>query len=147
MLIIPFKSVGNLFFTDSRREIRKKLNTQFSAGVNEFAGIRDFYDYFKEIDFKVGYDEHDNVDAFEFYINAQDPIFNGISLLSERFVNLVRMFSELDPELESGAGEFTSNKYGIGGLMDYSKDREIACANSIIIFRKGYYDELKKPEM
>jgi len=144
MVIIPFKSVGDLLFTDSRQEIRRKLSRPFVAGVNEFAGIKDLYDYFKEIDLKVGYDENSKVNAFEFYIYSESPVFNGVTLLRERFVDLVTVFLELDPALETGPGEFTSNKYGIGALIDYSKEPDVACAGSIIIFRKGYYDILKK---
>jgi hypothetical protein len=144
--IIPFKSVGNLNFNDNRHEIRRKLDIQFVAGAHEFNGRKELFDYFEDIDFKVIYDEHSNVDAFEFYIYAQSPIFNGTGLLTERFDDLVRMFSQFDPELESDVGEFTSYKYGIGAHIDFSKEREIARADSIIIFRKGYYDIFKKIE-
>jgi hypothetical protein len=144
MVVVPFKSVGNLSFDDSRQEIRRKLKEDFVAGAHEFGGIKELYDYFEKYDLKVIYDEHSNIAAFEFYKYAIGPIFNGVNLLTEPFVKLVNMFSELDPELENEFGEFTSNKYGIGAQIDYSKEPEIACADSVIIFRKGYYDKLEK---
>jgi hypothetical protein len=144
VIVIPFKSVGNLFFSDSRQEIRRKINERFDSGAHEFGSLTELYDYFEEVDITVIYDKLGNVDAFTFHVYAQSPILNGVSLLTERFVDLVKMFSELDPELESDVGEFTSNKYGVGAHTDYSKEREIACADSVVIFKKGYYDKLKK---
>jgi hypothetical protein len=140
MLITPFTSVGNLSFSDSRQTIRKKLSEPFDAGVHEFEGLKEYYDYFKLSDLKVGYDTNEVVNFFEFY--EPKPVFNGIDLLTETFDKLIEMFTEMDPEFENNFGEFTTYKYGIGGIIDYSADEDLACAESIIIFRQGYYDKL-----
>jgi len=145
MLIVPFKSVGNLSFNDSRQEIRNKLNEEFNFGVNEFGESKDYYDYFKQSDLKIAYNEQNSVCAFEFYkYCSRVPNFNGIDLFTTPFVDLIKFFSSIDSELQISNGEFTSRLLGIGALIDFSEEDEIACADSVIIFKEGYYDEVEK---
>jgi hypothetical protein len=141
MLIDPYKSVDDLFFTDTRQEIRRKLNQTFDSGVYEFAGLKEYYDYFNTSGLKVLYDVNNNINAFEFF----DPglIFNGLNLTTEPFLKVFEMFSYIDPDLTGDATEFTSYKYGIGGIISYDTDSDIALAEAIIVFKNGYYDCLK----
>lgn len=138
---MPFVSVGDLFFSDSRESLRKKLNEGFRAGVKEFEGIKDYYDLFKKSDLMVAYDKDDNINAFEFY--KGDVIFNGISLLKEPYINLIEIFSKNDPGLVVNGTTVTSNKLGIGLNAPYAgTEDEDAFVESVIVFRKGYYDVL-----
>lgn len=139
MIVIPFESVGLLSFKDKREEIRKKLNEEFTSGIKEFGSVKDYYDLFKTTDLMVSYDENDNINAFEFY--KPNPVFNKINLLTEPFSNLIKLFLELDSELVIDDTGFNSYKYGIGIDAPYaSTEDDKAAAESVIIYKKGYYD-------
>lgn len=137
MLVEPFKSVGILHFNEKRQAIRKKVNEPFESRAREFEGIKTHYDFFPKSDFLVYYDENDEVQAFDFF--AQNPIFNGINLLTEPFIKLVKIFSELDTDLIVDETSFTSNKYGIGAHCPYTGQDGMSPPESVIIFNHDYY--------
>lgn len=140
MLIEPYISVGNLYFTDNRIDVRNKLNESFDEGLKQHQGIKDYYDYFLISEVYVIYDEKNHISAFEFY---KEPLcFKGVNLLVEPYGNLLKLFSELDPEIKIDGTGFSSEKYGIGIEAVYaSTEDQMACSDSVIVFRKGYYDE------
>lgn len=134
MLVVPFQSVGDFYFNDTRGSLRSKVDERFQQGVK--GGI-DYYDFFPESDFFIYYDENDKVNAFEFF--SPRPIFNGVNLLMEPFESLVKTFSELDSELQCSSTEFTSYKFGIGANASFESESDILFPEAIIIFRKEYY--------
>jgi hypothetical protein len=140
MLVEPFKSVGNLLFTDTRQQIRGKLNESFVYGLKEDVNddIKDYYDYFEHSGLFVYYDENDNVNAFEFF--QANPVFNEVNLLTIHYNQLVKLFMELDTDLDVEYDRFTSYKYGVGASTNDDPESEMAIPEAIIIFRKGYYD-------
>jgi len=141
MIIVPFTSVGNLFFNDSRKVIREKINAPFTVGRRgqDDDEFNDFYDYFEGGGLFVYYDKNDKLNAFEFF--DPNPIFRGVDLLREPFDRIVDFFKEIDPNLVSGDSfEFRSDTYGIGGTCSNNDDSD--CPEAIIIYRKGYYDLL-----
>lgn len=140
MLVDPYKSVGNLSFTDDREKTRALLNEEFEAGMKEFGSYKDYYDYFKDSGLFVYYNEEGGVNAFEFF--EANPIFNGIDLLAEPYQKLVTMFKLLDAELVVEYDGFTSFKLGIGANTNDDTESESAMPEAIIIFKKGYYDEI-----
>jgi hypothetical protein len=139
MLVVPYKSVGNLSFTDSREKIRASINEKFETGVKEFGSYKDYYDYFKEKGLFVYYDENDEINAFEFF--EVNPIFNDTNLLAIPYHNLIDMFKSIDSELAIEYNGFTSYKFGMGGNTSDDPENELAMPEAIIIFKKGYYDE------
>ncbi|MFN0290478.1 hypothetical protein [Pedobacter helvus] len=143
MNIEPFLKVGDLYFADSRTQIRSKLNESYTEGLNEFQGIKDYYDHFLTSEVLVYYDEKDHISAFEFY---KGPIsFNGIDLLVEPYGNLVKLFAGLDTDLKIEETGFSSRKYGIGVEAVYAAtEDQMASSDSVIVFKKGYYDKLDK---
>ena len=142
MTVIPFTSIGNLFFSDSRAQIRNKLNEKFSPGVKSLddSTFKDYYDYFEASELFVYYDEQNNVNAFEFFNG--NLVFKGINLLKEPFDRLIEVLSELDPDLDYDGINFTSNKYGLSGGPKYNEFGDMTTAESIVVFKKGYYDAL-----
>jgi hypothetical protein len=138
MLVDPYKSVGNLSFTDDREKIRALLNAEFEAGIKEFGTYRDYYDYFKDSGLFVYYNEEGNVNAFEFF--EANPVFNDVNLLTISYHNLIEMFKSLDPELSIEYNSFTSHKLGIGANTNDDPESELAMSEAIIIFKKNYYD-------
>ncbi len=137
MLIEPYKSVGNLLFTDNRQQIREKLNESFISGVK---GVTDYYDYFESSGLFVYYDKNDSVNAFEFFDSK--PLFNSVNLVAVYYIPLLILFKELDPKLIIDYNSFTSNKYGIGINTNDDPESNSALSEAVIIFKKGYYDSL-----
>jgi hypothetical protein len=138
MLVDPYKSVGNLSFTNDRNKVRALLNEEYETGIKEFGSYKDYYDYFKNSALFVYYDKSDQINAFEFF--EPKPIFNEIDLLSAPFQKLVETFKELDTDLIVEYNGFTSNKFGIGISTNGDPETEAAMPDSVIIFRQGYYD-------
>lgn len=143
MIIEPFVGVGNLYFADSRKGIRNKLNENYTEGLKEFMGIKDYYDHFSASEIIVYYDEMDHISAFEFYKGTIN--FNGINLLAEPYGSLIKSFSELDLEIKIEATGFSSEKYGIAVEAVYAAtEDQMASSDSVFIFKKGYYDKLNE---
>ncbi|WDF77984.1 hypothetical protein PQ469_29290 [Mucilaginibacter sp. KACC 22773] len=138
MIIIPFKSVGSLHFSDTREDVRKKLNEKFTSGVKGKDNYKDYYDYFKQSELFVYYDEKGNINAFEYF--KPNPIFNNVNLLETHYRDLVSLFQRFDPELTINYDEFTSLKYGIGVNTIDDPDEENAIPQSVVIFKRGYFD-------
>lgn len=139
MNIIPFTSVGEIYFLDSRKDIQRKLNSPFISGVKEFEEIKDFYDHFTEKGLLVYYDKFDMVTAFEFF--KGDILFKDVSLFQQSYKYLFHLFSGLDPNLTVDFTGFTSEKFGIAIYAPESIDETSVKVQSVFIFRKGYYDE------
>jgi hypothetical protein len=85
MQIIPFKSVGDLNFTDNRQTLRDKVGGEYQSGSDEFEGIKEYYDFFPEWDMLIYFDASDRVNAFEFF--SPEPEFRDIDILSETYGN------------------------------------------------------------
>jgi hypothetical protein len=143
MLIKPFKSVGELLFSDTRQQIREKLNEDFITGIRgeESDSIKEYYDYFEHSGLFVYYDENNTINAFEFFEGI--ATFNGINILNIYYNQLVKLFVGLDPDLNVEYNCFTSYKYGIGGATNDDPDSNDALPENVIIFRKSYYDFLQ----
>lgn len=142
MIIDPYKSVGNLFFDDSRIVIRQKLNEKFEAGVKEFDGSSEYYDYFLESQLFVYYDKTDKILAFEFF--EPNPVFDGVNILSKSYKKLLEILKKLDKDLKVDYNGFTSYKYGIGANTNDDPEDNDAMPEAVIVFRLGYYDSLKE---
>jgi hypothetical protein len=138
MNIIPFQSVGDLYFTDSREGLRDKLKEAYQSGEDDFEGIKEYYDYFPQREMLIYYDESDRVNAFEFF--SPEPEFKDIDILAETYGKLVELFSVFDPELVVEETGFDAPKLGIGvHAPDSGDDNDMA--ESVLIYRSGYYDE------
>jgi hypothetical protein len=137
MIITPYISVDNLFFTDSRVQLREKIRKDFEEGKKGEAD----YDYFKGNGLFVFYDNNGKIDAFEFF--EANPVFQNVDLLSITWKQLLDFFQAIDINLEIDYNQFTSYKFGIGGNTNDDPDFDNAMPEAIIIFRKGYYDLLQ----
>ncbi|AYL97501.1 hypothetical protein [Mucilaginibacter celer] len=140
MRIEPYKSVGELLFSDSRQTIRKKLNVRFEAGVKSFGKISERYDYFIDLGLTVFYDKNDGVNAFDFF--EGDIFFHDINLLKTPFNKLIQLFTDLDLDVVISYAEITSYKYGIGFYTTDDVNDPMAMPIRVFIFKNGYYDIL-----
>lgn len=138
MNIVPFQSVGELLSTDERQALRDKVGGECQAGINDFEGFKEYYDFFPLSDLLIYYDEADKVNAFEFFSSA--PEFKDIDLLSETYSKLIELFAHFDPQLIIDESGFDSPAFGIGVHMPDTEDEDDV-PESVIIYRRGYYDE------
>lgn len=136
MNIIPFKSVGDLNFTDDRHLLRGKIDGEYQPGMNEFEGHQEYYDFFPEVDILIYYDANDRVNAFEFF--SQGPEYRDIDLLSETYTDLLELFKVFDPELMIEDDNFESPLLGI--VVNATDAQDLP--DSVLVYREGYYDEV-----
>lgn len=85
-------------------------------------------------DFFVCYDEDERCEAIEFFELA-DLIFSGKAVFTGTYDEIRELFDDIE---EDNTG-FTEYKYGIG-VYAPDKDKTVCYPESVIVFKKGYYD-------
>ena len=131
--LVPFQSVGNILFSDSREQVRNKIGGRIMDGEYVFEDIVELYDYFPDSDIKVLYDRHGHLGAVEFY---QGKVFiKDNDIFHSSFKALKELFEKIDPKLEIDMG-FKSYEYGVGICGDEEDDT----ITSVIVFKKDYYN-------
>ncbi|PQJ10488.1 hypothetical protein CJD36_010960 [Flavipsychrobacter stenotrophus] len=130
--IVPFQSVGDILFSDSREQIRNKIGGRIMDGEYVFEDIVELYDYFPDSDIKVLYDRNGHLGAVEFYQGK--VLFKDNDIFHSSFKALKELFEKIDPKLETDMG-FKSYEHGIGICGDEEDDT----ITSVIIFEKDYY--------
>lgn len=109
---------------------------------NDVVSALEYFD-----DFRIDYDDKCNASAFEFfnssklYIGKECRInlFDNIDLFSIKFGKLNKAILEIDNSARCDGAGVISLKLGLG---TYHEDSEDDICESIIIFKKGYYDSL-----
>ena len=139
MKITPYTSLENLFFTDTREEIRVKLSEKYEFGIKEFEDIKQYYDYFYDTKLYVYYNQIDEVIAFESFGGL--VFYDGINLLETPFSRLLKLFSKIDDDVKVDYYGFTSFKTGIGIDAPEYIDNPDSLPHTVIVFRQGYYDK------
>jgi hypothetical protein len=130
--IVPFQRVGDIWFSDSREQVRKKIGGRIMDGEYAFKDVVELYDYFPDSDIKVLYDRNEHIGAVEFFKGKVLFEDNDIFHLSLNAFNA--LFVKLDSQLEIDMG-FISHNYGIG----IGGDEEDDVINSVIVFKRDYY--------
>jgi len=138
MKIIPFRSVGDLNFTDDRQTLRDKIGGEYQSGSDELDGVKEYYDFFPERDMLIYFGADDKVNAFEFF--SPEPEFRDIDILSESYGKLIELFTVFDPELIVEDSGLDSAAFGIGVHAPDSEDAN-DLPESVFVYREGYYDE------
>lgn len=129
----------NMFITlGTQKEI---IHKQLDSNPSYIMETLEYYD-----ELRVDYNENDEAVAFEFFSNADvfldstySPKITEKNLFKISFSELNELLIKIDPQSKvSGAGVISLN-YGLG---TYLEDAEDDRCESIIIFKKGYYDSL-----
>jgi len=132
MEILPFVSIGDLRFGESRQDVRKHLGTKYQVfrkdvGANE----TDAYD---ELGLHLYYDNDDKLEYVETFTPAA-PTFKGVAMLGRH--------SEDVQEDLARAGhtcsvmDDVSINCGSAGIALYSPDEMV---EGVGVYRKGYFD-------
>jgi hypothetical protein len=136
--IIPYKSVGDILFGQSREKIRELLNQQYTEFYrSEFSKIPT--DSFNDSGLLISYDENFNCEAIEMTLTA-NPVFLDRALLKESYSALLKWLLRLEANLEEDDAGFTSHKFGFGVYAPNKEDEPDGCCEGVIAFKKGYYD-------
>jgi hypothetical protein len=137
-VIIPHKSFGNIPFGLHRNEIRELLkepNIEFYR--NQFSKTPT--DFFENLGLFIAYDEDFLCEAIEI-VKPANPILFTIELLNLPYASVEEQVAEWDDGLEIMYTGFTSYKFGIGAYAPNREDSPNEVSESVIVFKKGYYD-------
>lgn len=120
---------------------KNEIHNLLCKKPNSIMSTLEYYD-----DFRIDYDEQDNASAFEFfsssklYLNMKEfPELKNINLFTINFDKLNKIITCKDSLSKVDSSGIISLKYGVG---TYQEDSEEEICESIIIFKKGYYDSI-----
>jgi len=128
---IPLISIGNVFFGEDRRDVRKKLGEFHEYKKSKFAkATTDDFGFCH-----VYYDVQNKCDAIEFVVSKSDVIWNGKNLSILNYKDFEKLVEEHDCEINIDDSGFISKKIQMGV---YAPNRENV--ESILVARDGYYE-------
>ncbi|GAB3920871.1 hypothetical protein GCM10028827_03320 [Mucilaginibacter myungsuensis] len=138
MNIVPFTSVGNLYFTDTREGLREKIGEEYQSGIDDLGGYKSYYDFYQGRDLLIYFDEQDVVTAFEFF--SPEAEYRDIDILSESYDKLIGLFKVFDPGITIDEGGFDAPELG---LRVHTPDSEQGgdVPESVLIYRRDYYED------
>ncbi len=134
-IINPYVGAGKILLGMSSQEIQDILS-------------------FKPERFKKSEDDDCDTDAFEWchvyykkpgvceaieFFEPAKVIFMGQNLIGRPFIDLKKLFGELDESIELDESGLTSYKYGIGIYAPSAKNKPSDPVEGAIVFEKGYY--------
>lgn len=138
--IDPLEGIGPLRFGMGRQEARAVLGT----GFQEF--LKDPFDEaptdaYEDLGLHLYYDGDDRLEAVETFPPARSS-YRGEDLLAARYRRVRHLLREGDRRLEVEPGEgLTAPNLGIGAFAPDGEDDPDGPVESVIVFRRGYYDE------
>ncbi len=133
--IIPYQGFNEIKFGYDTFQIEEYMQVKPSKFMKSpyDTSETDMYN-----DFFVYYDDAGKCEAIEFNCNAE-IVFGQIVFFDEKYIDIEKKFKILDENLEIDDVGFNSNKYGIGVYAPNKEDIN-AEIESVIIFKRGYYD-------
>jgi hypothetical protein len=138
MNIVPYESLDQIRFGMPRDEVRKAVGVSFTEFVrNEFSAAPT--DNFDTLSLFVNYDSAHRCEAIELAPPAEAN-FMGKDLLAMSFAEAAKWISTLDAKLHVDEAGLTSYKFGLGLYAPDHQDSPEKPSESVIVFRKGYYD-------
>lgn len=135
MKIKPHKGVGEILFGANREEI---LSVLPSNKIEYFRRTPDseLSFYIPELGAFIYFDTVGFCEAIEFSL-FNDLFLNDLKISDYSYNDLENWFTGEDENIEIDETGFLSFKYGIGA---YAADKSSDKIDSIIVFKKGYYD-------
>jgi hypothetical protein len=133
MKIIPYTSVGSLKLQMTSEEISAQLNEEPRRFKHEEEET--LSDHYKKADVHVHYNHNGTCTAIEL-VDEATPEINGIRFLNMPAKKAKKILNELDDHIIEISDTFISNSLGISLYIPYEK------VETVLVFEKGYYDEL-----
>lgn len=138
LTIKPYIGIGDIEFGLHRKIIRKKLQAEFSSFKKAPSSVA-LTDYFPSLGLFVAYNKNDLCEAVECASPAK-PILSGVSLMEMPMAQLRVWFEKSDGDVEIDFEGLTSYKFGVGIWHPAGFDEPEETPETVIVFRKGYYD-------
>lgn len=138
-LIKPYIGINNILLGDSRANITNIIKEERNSFKrNEFdSGVTDHYE---NKGLFLIYDVNEKLEAIEFEKEAK-VVFKQRVLFEMSPQEILDWIVELDENITIEEDGFTSEKFGIGGYLGAGiNNPDEESLDSIIIFKKGYYD-------
>ena len=137
--IIPYKSIGELDLLSNRSIIIKILGRPNSSFTRNLEKDKETTDEYLEFGFFAYYNQKNILEAIEAWEDA-DIWLGDICFFNNSIRTLTEKFRELDNQLEEDTEGFVSYKMGIGAWHPNKRENLDFPFESIIIFKKGYYN-------
>lgn len=134
----PYHAVGLIEFGMKRADIRNLLGIPEKSFFRSEASKAPL-DKFSSFGFFIYYDESDRMEALEAWSDAK-IIFNDLDLFQLNMEELFEELQKIDENLQVDSDGIISLKFGIGAWHPYFDKRWKEPFESIIFFRKGYYE-------
>lgn len=137
-VINPYTSAGPIEFGMTLLQVRQIVGRPCKSFKRTSESVHPC-DFFQDEGVFVYYQADGRVEAVEFARPAE-PSFDGTDLLSIPFPQLMALLQGRDDSMEIDATECTSKAVGIGAYAPEAEESPEKPAESVIVFRKGYYD-------
>ena len=137
-LIEPFEAAGAIEFGMHFSDVRKLMGPcEKSFKRNGFEKFPT--DMYQKKGFFVCYDETGKVEAVEFF-PPSNPCYDNVELLNNEYNFIINLINKKDGLIEISSNGFISYGLGIGAYCSSAEDDSSSFPESIIVFKKGYYD-------
>ena len=136
--ITPFEGVGPIKFGMTPEEVQRtlgKVPTTFMRTPQAAFPC----DYFQSVGAFCYYDSDGALEAVEFGHPAR-PLLAALSLLGSPMNKALATLSQLDPTLAVEADGAIAYQLGVSIFAPHLKDNEAANVESLLAFRRGYFD-------
>ncbi len=136
--IRPHLGAGEIAFGMTPNQVRALLGDPFESFKR--SPLAEFpCDHFESLGIFVYYQAPGIVEALEYHQPAS-PTLDGISLLATPVARLISLATEKDPGATVEDDSVTCLAQGWGAWLPDAEDHPDRPAESIIVFRRGYYD-------
>lgn len=138
--IKPYQGVGLILFGMPRMEVRRLIGGRHKT-ISKGSKFGNLSDSFVDVSAFVYYDGRDLCRAVEFWHPMGNPVFLQVHLLESRLSDVLELFQKNDPEVNLNCDGLTSFKFGIGIWHESGFEEPEEKPQSVIAFRRGYYEE------
>ncbi len=133
--IIPYEYIGELYFGETRTEIRKKYSEYEEFKKTPFSiNTMDAYE-----DCHLGYNENDELEFVETFPGVNVSIFGNEISFKKKYFEVKKYLKELDENIQEDENGLTSYKYGVGITLENKSGLNMDI-QSVFIFCKNYYE-------
>lgn len=132
-----YEGAGALRIGMRRDQIRDTVGSPVRT-FRKTADATTLVDAFDEEGIYVYYDDEDVCEAIELASPAA-PVFLGRALLGEPFAEVKDWLGTLDPSVDVDDSGMTAPTLGFGLYAPSAREAPLEPAESVIVFRRGYY--------
>jgi hypothetical protein len=137
-VIDPYKGVGKVKFGMNPKQVRSIVQNRFEL-FKRFDEEAFPSDYFPEEHAFFYYDASGLLEAIEFAPPAR-PTIDGLDLFGLTFGQAVTKLALLDDSVKEDVDGAIAHRLGVSIWAPLKKDDRNAPVESVLAFRKGYYD-------